>query len=137
MVTRRVSEESTPYFDRIDMNKPAFESPFLKPAPRQMSFTMVLLLLLMVIAAGLGLLIYNALRVPAVTMELDAWLGRQSKVIDTADGREAQIVFVMFCYSAPLILGILVYTFHQLINFFENLRAQREIVEDERFRMTD
>jgi hypothetical protein len=105
--------------------------------PQRLSFSSILILLLMVVFAGLGLLVYNAMNVPAITNELDAWLGRQSKTVDKADSREAQIVFVMFCYSAPLLLGILVHGLHQVINFFDRRFREREKKEDEAFRMTD
>lgn len=95
------------------------------------------MLLLMVVFAGFSLLIYNAMNVPAITNELDAWLGRQSRTVNTADSREAQIVFVMFCYSAPLMLGILVHGLHQGINFLDRRMRDRELEEDESFRMTD
>ena len=91
----------------------------------------------MVVFAGFSLLIYNAMNVPAITNELDAWLGRQSRTVNTADSREAQIVFVMFCYSAPLLLGILVHGLHQVINFFDRRMRDRELEEDQAFRMTD
>ena len=118
------------------MNKPHVDSPFLQVKPRRLSFSSVLILLLMVVFAGLGLLIYNALNVPAITHELDAWLGRQSKTVDTADSREAQIIFVLFCYAAPLMLGILVHGLHQAINFLDRRRRHREREEDAAFRMT-
>ncbi len=91
----------------------------------------------MVVFAGLGILIYNAMHVPAITNELDAWLGRQSKTVETSESREAQIVFVMFCYAAPLMLGILVHGLHQLINFLDRRMRDREREEDDAFRMTD
>lgn len=91
----------------------------------------------MVVAAGCGLLIYNAMNVPAITNELNAWLGRQSKTVNTADSREAQIVFVMFCYSAPLMLGILVHGLHRVINILDRRMRERELAEDSAFRMTE
>ena len=105
--------------------------------PQRLSFSSILILLLMVVFAGLGLLIYNAMNVPAITNELDAWLGRQSKTVNSADSREAQIVFVMFCYAAPLMLGILVHALHQVINFFDRRMRERQRSEDEAFRMID
>jgi hypothetical protein len=119
------------------VNKPQVESPFAQLQPRRLSFSSILILLLMVVFAGLGLLIYNAMNVPAITNELDAWLGRQSKTVNTADSREAQIIFVMFCYAGPLMLGILVHGLHQAINFFDRRMRQREQDEDDAFRMTD
>jgi hypothetical protein len=115
--------------------KAPVESPFLQQSQQRLSFSTVLLLLLMVVGAGVGLLIYNAMNVPAITTEIDAWLGRPSKSVDTADSREAQITFVLFCYSAPLVLGILVNGLHHAINYFDRRAQQREAVEDEAFRM--
>lgn len=89
----------------------------------------------MVVGAGVGLLIYNAMSVPAITTELDAWLGRQSKSVDVADSREAQITFVLFCYSAPLLLGIFVNTLHLALNILDRRTRVRERLEDEEFRM--
>lgn len=119
------------------VNKPNIDSPFLKVQPRKLSFSSILILLLMVVFAGMGLLVYNALNVPAITNELDAWLGRQSKSVETADSREAQIIFVMFCYSAPLMLGILVHSLHMVINFFDRRQRELDREDDEAFRMTD
>ncbi len=93
------------------------------------------MLLLMVIGAGVAMLVYNAMQVPAVTAELDAWLGRQTRVVNAADGREAQIVFILFCYSAPLMLGILVHSLHLLVNFMDRTPTRTD--EDEQFRMSD
>ena len=120
-----------------NVNKPNVDSPFLKQQPRRLSFSSILILLLMVVFAGMGLLIYNALNVPAITNELDAWLGRQSKTVETADSRKAQIIFVMFCYSAPLMLGILVHALHGIINFFDRRQQELDSQDDEAFRMTD
>lgn len=119
------------------MNKPHVASPFLQTQPRRLSFSSILILLLMVVFAGLGLLIYNAMNVPAITNELDAWLGRQSKTVDTADSRESQIIFIMFCYAAPLMLGILVHGLHQVINFFDQRMRARDHEEDDAFRMSE
>jgi uncharacterized membrane protein len=118
------------------VNKPPSDSPFLQVQPRRLSFSSVLILLLMVVFAGLSLLIYNALNVPAITHELDAWLGRQSKTVETADSRESQIIFVMFCYAAPLMLGILVHALHQTVNFLDRRSRWRDREDDEAFRMS-
>jgi hypothetical protein len=125
---------SLPQFEAIALKRPT-DSPFLKQTEQRLSFTTVLLLLLMVVGAGVGLLVYNALSVPAITTELDAWLGRQSKSVATADSREAQITFVLFCYSAPLLLGILVNALHQAFNYWDRQLRDRQSSEDDEFRM--
>ena len=120
------------------MEKSNVDSPFIKTQPRRLSFSSILILLLMVVFAGMSLLVYNALNVPPRSHnELDAWLGRQSKTVETADSRESQIIFVMFCYSAPLLLGILVHTLHVIINFFDRRQRRIDNDDDEAFRMTN
>lgn len=119
------------------MEKSNVDSPFLQTQPRRLSFSTILILLLMVVFAGVSLLVYNAMNVPAITNEIDAWMGRQSKSVETADSREAQITFVIFCYSAPLLLGILVHTLHSIINFFDRRQKAMEQDEDDTFRMTN
>ncbi len=95
-----------------------------------------MLLLLMVVSAGVGLLIYYALRVPAITTELNAWLGKTEAVTGSAEARQAQVVFAMFLYAAPMALGILVWLLHLGINWIDRRRsALQQADEDESFRM--
>jgi hypothetical protein len=94
-------------------------------------------LLLMAVGAGFALLLYNAMRVPAIWIELDAWMGKPSRPADLADGREAQVVFVLFCYSAPLLLGLLLHSVQLGISWIERRGRLVRAKEDEQFRMSD
>lgn len=121
------------------MNQPEqVDSPFRKREPVRLGFGMMLILLLMVVSAGVGLLIFNAMRVPAITSELNAWLGiTTSSDSDPTDARKAQVVFALFLYTAPMGLGIFVYWLHYLINWIDR-RSQakfRQEYEEEQFRM--
>jgi sterol desaturase/sphingolipid hydroxylase (fatty acid hydroxylase superfamily) len=112
------------------------DSPFMKVQVARLSFTTLLIMLLTVVGAGIGLLIFYALRVPAITAELNAWLGWSSPVADTGQGRAAQVVFILFVYTAPLGLGIVVYFLHYLVSWLDHLNRARESAEDEPFRMS-
>lgn len=115
--------------------QPAVESPFMKPQVVRLGFGTILMLLLMVVGAGVGLLIYYAMRVPAITSELNAWLGRPNPVADNAEGRAAQVTFILFVYTAPLGLGMLVYLMHFLVNWLDQRTRRYEEASDEAFRM--
>lgn len=108
-------------------------SPFLQRSSRRFSFSTLLIMLLTVVGAGVGLLIYYALRVPAISSEVNAWLGRPSPAVDVGDARQAQLIFALCVYTAPLTLGIFVYILHFLLNAL-NRRTEAEET-DERFRM--
>jgi hypothetical protein len=114
---------------------PQVDSPFLKREPVRLAFGTLLLMLLTVVGAGIGLLVYYAMRVPAITSELNAWLGRPDPVSDSSAGRAAQVTFVLFVYTAPLALGIFVSALHSLLNWLDRRAQQRESESDEQFRM--
>jgi hypothetical protein len=111
------------------------DSPFLQAAPLKLGFGTVMLMLLTVVAAGAALLVWYALQVPAITSELNAWLGRPNPVVDTAEGRRAQVIFLLVVYSAPLALGIMVYMLHYFLAWLNRWSQTREDADDEPFRM--
>ncbi|MEO8268673.1 MAG: hypothetical protein ABI557_03070 [Aureliella sp.] len=118
------------------MNQPPkVDSPFMQAAPVKLGFGTVMIMLLTVVGAGVGLLIWYALQVPAITSELNAWLGRPNPVVDTAAGRRAQVTFLLVVYSAPLALGILVYMLHYVLQWLNRWSQSREDSDDESFRM--
>ncbi|MEZ6136766.1 MAG: hypothetical protein R3C53_17870 [Pirellulaceae bacterium] len=109
------------------------ESPFLERQPVRLSFGTMLVLLLMVVGAGVGVLLFYAFRVPAITTEINAWLGRPDAMVDQADARRAQLVFALFVYTAPLALGIFVYLAHLLVNWVSVVTEPKR--ESDEFRM--
>lgn len=90
----------------------------------------MLLLLLMVVGAGVGTLIYYAIRVPALANELNAWLGRPAAVPTGSPARAAQITFILFVYTAPLGLGLLVYFLNAGINWLDRRRPRHAETDD-------
>ena len=106
----------------------------MKPQQVRLGFGTMMLMLLTVVGAGIGLLLYYAFRVPAITTELNAWFGRPDTVVDRGDARRAQLTFALFVYTAPLALGIFVYGVHFVVNLI-NRNARVEQDNDEPFRM--
>jgi hypothetical protein len=112
------------------------ESPFMPRKPVRLGFGTMLILLLMVVSAGIGLLFYYALRVPAITGELNAWLGRTNPSSAPTDARQAQVIFAMFLYASPMALGILVWVLHLAVNWVDRRNATSKLAkEDEIYRM--
>jgi hypothetical protein len=92
-----------------------------------------MLLLVMVVSAGVGMLLYLAVRVPAVATELRSYLGLTELVVDVETSRKSHIIFVIFLYTAPLGLGIFVYLLHHVVNWFS--RWTQPLPEPDEFRM--
>lgn len=101
----------------------------------RLGFGTILLMLLTVVAAGVSLLVYYASQVPAITSEFNAWMGRPNPVSDSAEARLAHLKFLLVVYSAPLLLGTLVYLVHFMISALERWLRARDPNEDEPFRM--
>lgn len=81
------------------------QSPF-SPPPEKFTFGMDWMLLVTMVAAATALMFAYSLFLPAVTSELNAWMGRTVDLGEAGENRRAHIVFLMLCYSAPMILGL-------------------------------
>ena len=101
---------------------PEINSPLLQAPPTRLSVKTVRLLLIAVVGAGIGCLIWYALQVPAIASELDHWLGRPVNAADTPEGRRTQVIFLLLVYSAPLALGALVYLANYVTSGFDRRR---------------
>ncbi len=87
------------------------QSPFSQP-PKKFTFGLDWMLLVMMVAAATALMFTCALMLPPVTSELNAWMGRTVDLGDVGENRRSQIVFLMICYSAPMILGLMARLIH-------------------------
>ncbi len=114
---------------------PKVDSPFLQAEPLRVKFSTIMMLLLMVVGAGGGVLIYYALQVPAITSELNAWMGRTNPVSDTASGRSAHMHFLLVMYAAPLALGLCVYILQFGIAWLDARARSQDNSSDDEFRM--
>lgn len=113
------------------MNEP--QSPFSPPPPK-VTFGMDWMLLVTMVAAATTLMFAYALFLPSVTSELNAWLGRAVDLGEVGENRRAHIVFLMLCYSAPMILGLVA----RLIQIGGRMLAKRledQVSNDDEFTM--
>lgn len=98
------------------MNQPPeLDAPVLQASPVRLSVGTVRLLLLAVVVAGIGCLVWYALQVPAIASEVGDWLGRPTTAVDTPEGRRSQVIFLLLVYSSPLALGALIYAVNYLL----------------------
>lgn len=109
------------------------DSPFaekqVKSGPK---FGMTFLLLMMVIFASCFAALGLAIRVPAVTSEINAWLGQPTD--QAALDRSAQVRFAYFCYAAPLLLAIVIQTVSSVTGwFYAQLQKRSELQNAETF----
>jgi hypothetical protein len=81
----------------------------------------MMMLMLMVVAVGASMLIVFALRVPAFSSDLRAYFGLPELPSDTESSRKAHLMFLLYLYSAPLGLGMLVYMVHFVANWFSKI----------------
>ena len=96
-------------------HQPETHSPLLQAPRVNLPTRRVRLLLLAIVAAGVGGLLWFAQSVPAVASELSGWFGRPHQAVDTPEGRRSQVIFLLLVYSAPLALGAIVYAVDYLL----------------------
>ncbi len=97
------------------------QSPFSTSERRSLTFGMDWLLLVTFVAAATALMLGYALFLPSVRAELNAWLGRPTEEGQLEDNRRMHIIFLMMCYSAPLVLGLVA----RLVHFGGRYLAER------------
>lgn len=114
---------------------PQLDSPFMQTQPLRFSFSTLMIMLLMVVGAGVGLLLYYALQVPAITAELYAWLGLPNPVVAEEQSRAAHVKFLLVLYSAPLLLGLFVYCLHYALSWVQQWSESSSDHQDDAFRM--
>jgi hypothetical protein len=81
------------------MNKPI--TPHRRPPQMSLSFMLLMMVIFAVISAGL----FYASQVPAVQDEINGLMGNKSEASSEDIGRTAQITFIMFTFTSPLILA--------------------------------
>ncbi len=88
--------------------------------PPQMS--LAFMLLMMVIFAMLSAGMFYAARVPAVQEEIAILFGSDVQVDEGRVGRIAQIGFILFTFTSPLLLAGFLATCMSLLRWFERRR---------------
>lgn len=114
---------------------PQPNSPFMQTQPLRFSFSTLMIMLLMVVGAGVGLLLYYALQVPAITAELYAWIGLPKPVVAEEQSRAAHVKFLLVLYSAPLLLGLFVYFLHYAVSWGQRWSESSRDAQEDEFRL--
>lgn len=110
------------------------QSPFMQPA-KNPTFGVAWLLLLTVVAAATMAMVSYSFFLPAVTNEVNAWLGRSLAVVDQGDDRRAHVIFLVLCYSIPMALVFAAHMVQRFLRIVIKMVAQSQAT-DEEFRMS-
>ena len=98
------------------MNQPSSQR---RPPQISIAFMMMLMLIFSFISAGL----FYASRVPVIQDEFSMLMtGKVPDATDDESGRLAQIVFVMFTFTSPLLLAGVISTGMTVLRWFERRR---------------
>jgi hypothetical protein len=91
---------------------------------RRPQLSLRFLLLMNIIFCMIAGAVYWASRVPAISNEVNMMLGGRAES-NEASGRRVQIIFVMFTYTAPLILAGTLASILSIVRFIER-RVQKQ-----------
>jgi len=107
-------------------------TPFAERRPRGFQFSMGSLLIIMAIVSVMSACLLWASRLPLVTNEIHLWLGTTPAANDDGTDRGAQLVFLLFCYSAPLLMAALIHSSLLLIRLVQPRFRSAQELDDER-----
>jgi hypothetical protein len=90
-------------------SKPKVDSPFMQQSgPTAPQFGLGTLLLVMLIFSVISVGLFYSVRVPAIAKEINAIFGKVQETGTEGTDRTTQFIFVMFCYTAPLMMAAVV-----------------------------
>jgi len=89
------------------------------------------LLVLMVVISAVSAILLWATRLPSVSNEIHLWLGTTPAVNQDGTDRGTQLVFLLFCYSAPLMVVGLLNSTRMIMQVIEGWRSSKEEFDDE------
>jgi uncharacterized iron-regulated membrane protein len=107
---------------------PSNVSPFASKKTAGFQFSMSSLLILMIVSSVMSASLLWASRLPMVTNEVHLWLGTTPAANQDGTDRGTQLIFLLFCYSAPLLLAALIHSSLLLIR-----ATQSQIQTDDTF----
>jgi hypothetical protein len=83
----------------------AENSPFIDQKAQPFQFSLASLLIAMAVFSVMSACLLWACRLPLVTNELHAWMGTVPSTNRDGTDRGMQLMFLLFCYSTPLLLA--------------------------------
>ena len=87
---------------------------------------MNIVLILMLVAATTATMFTLAMRVPVFSNDLRAYFGLAALPTDTDSARKAHLTFLLFLYSTPMGLGLIVSLLHFWTKRFATQTAKTE-----------
>jgi hypothetical protein len=116
--------------------QPPIDSPFLERGPgSRMQFGLGTLLVAMAVFAVTSACFLFASQLPIVSKELHAWMGTVPPKNAGGSDRFFQLIFLIICYSSPLILAAVLNLFVRGIHYLESKQSPRNIDEDKEWEM--
>jgi hypothetical protein len=117
-------------------NKPAIKDPFIENySEKRIQFGVRTLLTAMAVFAVTSACFLFASQLPLVSKEIHAWMGTvPSKNTDGGD-RFLQLIFLIICYSSPLLLAAVLNLFVVGIRYLEANQTTRQVESDKEWEM--
>jgi hypothetical protein len=94
-------------------------TPFAKRQSSGFQFSMGSLLVIMLLVSVMSASLLWASRLPMVTDEIHILLGTTPATNNDGTDRGAQLIFLLFCYSAPLLMAALLHSSLSLARMFQ------------------
>ncbi len=106
-------------------------TPFAKRQPSGFQFSMGSLLVIMLLVSVMSASLLWASRLPMVTDEIHILLGTTPATNNDGTDRGAQLIFLLFCYSAPLLMVAVLHSWLLLMRIFQiRFRSTSEPEQD-------
>ena len=105
-------------------------SPFGETRAGRPTISLWMLTFSLVVFAGISALIMFAARVPLVANNINDLFGLPHTAVPDKPDRTTHLIFLLFCYSSPLLFAMWVGLIHSLYSRISNRRSSDEL-EDE------
>ncbi len=105
-------------------NKAIESSPFAHREEARATISLWMLLFSLVVCAAFSMLIMFAARVPAISNNINDFLGIARTAKPGKPDRSTHLFFLLFCYASPLLLATWVGLIQIFISRFVNARKQ-------------
>ncbi len=122
--------------DRSMKKSPQAENtPFIAQEVVPFQFSLASLLIAMAIFSLMSACLLWASRLPSVTDELHAWMGTIPSTNRDGTDRSTQLMFLLFCYSTPLMLAATIHFIFVVSRYFASLSQHRDLDRDHPWKM--
>jgi hypothetical protein len=112
--------------------KPKQDSPFMdQTGPAAPQFGLGTLLLIMLVFSIVSVGLFYSVRVPGISKEINAIFGKVQETGTEGTDRTTQFIFVMFCYTAPLLMAAVVSLLALVVRRVQILVARSNADEDD------